>query len=94
MFHPKTEYTFILNAHGKLSRIDHKLGLKKCLSKFNKIEIISAVFFDTPQWCKIRDQLQEENWKNHKNVEIKKYTPEQPVGQQKKSKEKKILCDK
>lgn len=47
MFHPKTEYTFILNAHGKLSRIDHKLGLKKCLSKFNKIEIILAVFFDT-----------------------------------------------
>lgn len=33
--------------------------------------------------------MQEEDWKNHKNVEIKQHTTEQPVGKQKKSKEKK-----
>ena len=37
-FHPNAEqYTFLSNAHGTFSRIDHILGHKSNLSKFNKI---------------------------------------------------------
>ena len=46
-FHPKTaDYTFFSSAHGTFSRIDHILGHKSSLSKFNKIEIISSIFSD------------------------------------------------
>ena len=45
-FHPNAEeYTFS-SAHGTFSRIDHILGHKSNLSKFNKIEIISSIFSD------------------------------------------------
>ena len=40
------ECTFFSNAHGTFSRIDHILGHKSNLSKFNKIEIISSIFSD------------------------------------------------
>ena len=40
-FHPKTtEYTFFSRAHGKFFSIDHTLGHKSSLGKFQKIEII------------------------------------------------------
>ena len=43
--HPKaTGYTFFSSAHGKFSRIDHILGHKKNLSKFQKIEILPNSF--------------------------------------------------
>ena len=46
-FHPKTtEYTFFSSAHGTFSRINHILGHKSSLGKFNKIEIISSIFSD------------------------------------------------
>ena len=46
-FHPKTaDYTFFSSAHGSLSKIDHILGHKSSLSKFNKTEIISSIFSD------------------------------------------------
>ena len=46
-FHPNSEeYTFLSNAHGTFSRIDHILGHKSNLSKFMKIEIISSIFSD------------------------------------------------
>ena len=39
-FHPKAvEYTFFSSAHGMFSRIDHILGHKSALSKYEKIEI-------------------------------------------------------
>ena len=45
-FHPNVEeYTFS-SAHGTFSRIDHILGHKSNLSKFNNIEIISSIFSD------------------------------------------------
>ena len=45
-FYPNAEeYTFS-RAHGTFSRIDHILGHKSNLSKFNKIEIVSGIFFD------------------------------------------------
>ena len=40
------EYTLFSSAHGTFSRIDHILGHKSSLSKFEKIEIISSIFFD------------------------------------------------
>ena len=44
--HPNAkEYTFS-SAHVTFSRIDHILGHKTYLSKFNKIEIISGIFSD------------------------------------------------
>ena len=44
-FHPNAEeYTFLSDAHGTFSRIDHILGHKSNLSKFKKIEIISSIF--------------------------------------------------
>ena len=46
-FHPKTtEYTFFSSAHGTFSRIDHILGHKSSLGKFERIEIISSIFSD------------------------------------------------
>ena len=44
-FHLKVaEYTFFSSVHGTFSRIDHILGHKSSLSKFNKIEIIASIF--------------------------------------------------
>ena len=43
--HPEaTGYTFFSSTHGTLSRIDHILGHKKSLSKFQKIEILPTNF--------------------------------------------------
>jgi len=40
-FHPKTtEYSFFSSAHGTFSRIDHILGHKSGLNRYQKIEII------------------------------------------------------
>ena len=43
-FHPKAEENTFSSAHGTFSRIDHILGHKPNLSKFNKIEIVSSIF--------------------------------------------------
>ena len=44
-FHPKTtEYTLFSSARGIFSRIDHVLGHKSSLGKFNKLEIVSSIF--------------------------------------------------
>ena len=46
-FHPNAEeYTFFSSAHGTFSWIDHILGHKSNLSKFNKTEIVSSTFSD------------------------------------------------
>ena len=46
-FHPKTiNFTFFSSAHETFSRIDHILGHKFSLGKFNKIEIISSISSD------------------------------------------------
>ena len=46
-FHPKApEYTFFSSAHGTFSRIDHILGHKSALCKYEKIEIIPCIFSD------------------------------------------------
>ena len=45
-FHPLAEYNLFSSAHGTFSRIDHILGHKSSLSKFNKIETVSSIFSD------------------------------------------------
>ena len=46
-FHPKTiNFTFFSSAHGTFSRIEHFLGHKSNLDKFQKIEIIQSIFSD------------------------------------------------
>ena len=44
-FHPKeAKYTFFSNAYGTFSKIDHMIGHKASLNKFNKMEIIPSIF--------------------------------------------------
>ena len=46
-FHPNVEeYTFLSTAHGTFSRTDHILGHKLSLSKFERFEIVSDIFFE------------------------------------------------
>ena len=46
-FHPKTtEYSFFSSAHGTFPRIDHILGHKSGLNRYQKIEIIPCIFSD------------------------------------------------
>ena len=46
-FHPKTmNFTFFSSAHETFSRIDHILGHKSSLGKFQKFEIVSSLFSD------------------------------------------------
>ena len=45
--HPRTkEYSFYSNAHGTFSRIDHALGHKTGLKRYEKMEIIPCIFSD------------------------------------------------
>ena len=47
MFRPKeAKYTFLSNAHGIFSKIDHMIGHKTSPNKFKKIEIVSSIFSD------------------------------------------------
>jgi exonuclease III len=47
IFHPTSApYTFFSAAHGTFSKIDHILGHKANLSKYNKIEIIPCTLSD------------------------------------------------
>ena len=44
IFHPKAaDYTIFSSARGTFSSIDHMLGHKVSLGKFNKIEIVSSI---------------------------------------------------
>ena len=63
-FHPKTaDYTFFSRAHRTFSRIDHILGHKSSLSKFNKIEIIPSIFGDH-NGTRLEINYREKNVKN------------------------------
>jgi hypothetical protein len=47
IFHPTSaQYTFFSAAHGTFSKIDHILGHKASLSKYNKTEIIPCILSD------------------------------------------------
>ena len=63
--------------HGTFSRMDHVLGHKISLNKFERIEIISSIFF-WPQWYETRNQPQGEK-KDH--METKPNAIEKPTHQ-------------
>ena len=70
-FHPKaTEYTFFSSAHESFSRIDHILGHKSGLNRYQKIGIIFCICSDQTE---ARTQSQEESWKEPKYMETKEY---------------------
>ena len=71
-FHPSTEYTFFSSAHGIFSWIDHILGCKSNLSKFQKIEIVSSIFSDHNA-MRVDINYKKKNSKKHKHMEIKQY---------------------
>ena len=46
-FHPQTAaYTFFSNAHGTLSRINHILGHRNSLNKYERAKIMPTIFSD------------------------------------------------
>ena len=45
-YHQEAKCTFLSNAHGTFSKVDHMVGHKTSLNKFKKIEIISSIFLD------------------------------------------------
>ena len=63
-FHPKTrEYTFFSSDHGTFSRINHILGHKSSLDKFNKTEIVSSIFSD-PNTMRLNINYRKKSVKN------------------------------
>ena len=86
--HPRAAaYTFFSSAHGTFSRIDHKLGHKKSLSKFKKTEIVPTSFSElkleinyvkkmknpTNTW-RLKNMLLKNQWINDQiKTEIKQY---------------------
>ena len=71
-FHPNAECTFFSSTHGTFSKIDHILGHKSNLSKFNKIEIISSIFSDHNA---MRLDYKKKT-KKHKHMETKQHVSE------------------
>ena len=67
------EYTFFSSAHGTLSSINHTLGHKSNLSKFNKIEIISSTFSEHNTIRLNINYKKKKNCKKHKHTEIKQH---------------------
>ena len=73
-FHPKTtEYTFFSSTHGIFSRIDHILGHKSSLGKFQKIEILSGIFSDHST-MRLDINYRKKICKKYKHMEAKQYT--------------------
>ena len=73
-FHPKTtEYTFFSSAHGTFSRIDHILGHKSSLGKFQTIEIISSIF-SYHNAMRLDINYRKKFVKNANKLEVKQYT--------------------
>ena len=68
--HPNAEYTFFSSAHRILSRIDHILGHKSNLSKFNKTEIVSSTFSDD-NTMRLDINYKKNSCKKHKHMESK-----------------------
>ena len=72
-FHPNSEYTLFSNAHGKFYRIDHILGHKSNISKFQRIEIISNIFSDHYAMRLDISYRKKKKSKKHKHMEIKQH---------------------
>ena len=72
-FHPKTaDYTFFSTAHRTFSTIEHILGHKSSLGRFNKTEIISSIFSNHNAINAMRLEINYRG-KKHKHMEAKQY---------------------
>ena len=73
ILHPNaTEYTFFSSAHETFSRIDHILGHKSGLNRYQKIGIVPCIFSDHNA-LKLELNPQEEIWKKLKHVDVKEH---------------------
>ena len=61
--HKEAKYTFLSNAHGIFSKIDHMVGHKTSLNKFKETEIISSIFLDH-NGLKLETNLKEKTQKH------------------------------
>ena len=62
---PKTaEYTFFSSAHRTLFWVDHMLGYKTSLSKFERIKIILSIFFPDHSGMKLEFNYRKKNGKS------------------------------
>ena len=72
-FYPNAEeYTFS-SSHGTFSMLDHILGHKSNLSKFNKTEIVSSIFSNCNSMRLDLNYKKKKNCKKEKLMEIKNY---------------------
>jgi hypothetical protein len=73
-FHPtSTQNTFFSATHGTFSKIDHILGYKEGLSKYNKIEILPCILSDhniikLELNNKNKDKKHENSWKMNNSL--------------------------
>ena len=68
-----TEYSFFLNAHGTFSRIDHILGHKTGLNRYQRLKLFPA--YSQTTMLKIGTQSQGKIWKKLKHLETKNHPP-------------------
>ena len=66
--HPKeAKYTVLSSVHGIFSKIDHVIGHKTSLNKFNNTEIISSILSDH-KGLKLETNLKEKTQKHSKTM--------------------------
>ena len=72
-FHPKAEeYKYFSSTHGVFSRIDHMLGHKTSISKFEETETIASIFSDhNIMKLEINNNKKKTEKKPHKGMETK-----------------------
>ena len=68
----KAEYISFSSSHEMFSGINHTVGYKTSLSKFNR-NYIKHLF--QPQWCETRNQLQKEKREKKKHMETQQQKP-------------------
>lgn len=80
-FYPKaTEYTFFSSAHETFSKIDCMFSHKTSLNKFERIEVISSIFFNH-NGRKLKSNFMEKKTGKFTCVEIKQHGTEQLMHQ-------------
>ena len=60
-------FPFSSSVHGTFSRVDHSLGDKSSIGKFNIIEIISSIFFDHDK-VRLDVHYREKNYEKFKHM--------------------------
>ena len=80
-FHPKTtKYSFFSSARETFSRIDHILGHRSGLNRYQKIEIIPCIFSDHNA-LKLELNHKKKIWQKFKHLEAKDHSAQECLGQ-------------